>query len=142
MIKRIITVGTLAALSSWFVSSSFAHDNAAAGKTTEEVSSAAKKFLSSLDEGQRGKVVYNFKDEDQRKRWSNLPTTMVKRGGIRMGDLTKAQRDGVLAVLMAALSPQGYQGMEIVRRRRDVEKRTIMAVDRASETVERRVWAR
>ena len=116
MIKKIILIGTLAALGSWLVSSSVAHDNAAAGKTTEEVSSAAKKFLSLLDETHTlAKVVYNFKDEEQRKRWSNLPTTFVKRGGLRMGDLTKPQRDAVLAVLMAALSPEGYQkAMQIV----------------------------
>jgi hypothetical protein len=34
---------------------------------------------------------------------------MVKRAGLRMGDLTKPQRDAAMAVLAAALSPQGYE---------------------------------
>jgi hypothetical protein len=70
---------------------------------------AAKKFLATLDEAQRGKVVYDFNDGEQRKRWSNLPTSAVKRGGLRMGDLTQPQRDAVQAVLRAALSTQGYE---------------------------------
>src|ERR1043165_8610623 len=84
----------------------------AQGKTAQsmpEISAAAKKFLATLDESQRGKVVFDFKDEAQRKRWSNLPTSFVKRGGLRMGDLTPAQRDAVMAVLAAALSAHGYQ---------------------------------
>jgi Protein of unknown function (DUF3500) len=78
-------------------------------KTATEVAAVANKFIASLDDSQRAKVVYKFNDEDQRKRWSNLPTTMVKRGGLRMGDLTQPQRDAVYALLEAALSPQGYQ---------------------------------
>jgi len=86
-------------------------DNTPTGK----IADAAKKFLASLDDGQRAKVVFDFKDGAQRKRWSNLPTSFVKRGGLRMGDLTKPQRDAVLAVLAAALSPSGYEKiLEIV----------------------------
>jgi Protein of unknown function (DUF3500) len=81
-----------------------AQDSPAAGAAV-----AAKKFLALLDDKERAKVVYDFKDEAQRKRWSNLPTSSVKRGGLRMGDLTKPQRDAALAVLAAALSPQGYE---------------------------------
>jgi hypothetical protein len=78
-------------------------------KTTTDVATATKKFLALLDEGQRGKGVFDFKDDAQRKRWSNLPTSFVKRGGLRMGDLTQPQRDAAMAVLAAALSPQGYE---------------------------------
>lgn len=76
---------------------------------TSGIVAAANNFLTTLNATQRAKVVYDFKDEQQRKRWSNFPTTMVQRGGLRMGDLTKTQRDAVLAILSAALSPQGYQ---------------------------------
>ena len=69
---------------------------------------ASQKFLATLDDAQRGKVVFDFKDEAQRKRWSNLPPSIFKRQGLRMGDLTKPQREAALAVLAAALSPQGY----------------------------------
>ncbi len=82
---------------------------ATAEAPTGKIVAAAKKFLATLDDSQRAKVVFDFKDDAQRKRWSNLPTTFVKRGGLRMGDLTKAQRDAVLTVLAAALSPSGYE---------------------------------
>ena len=88
---------------------SFAQLNSTPGTPTAGVVAATKKFLATLDDGQRGKVVFDFKDEAQRKRWSNLPTSFVKRAGLRMGDLTQPQREAVLAVLKAALSPQGYE---------------------------------
>src|SRR6478672_12853831 len=88
---------------------SFAQTNSTSGAPTAGIVAAAKKFLATLDESQRGKVVFDFKDEAQRKRWSNLPTAMVKRGGLRMGDLTKPQRDAVHALLAAALSPRGAE---------------------------------
>jgi hypothetical protein len=79
------------------------------GAPTAAIVAATNKFLDTLDEAQRGKVVFDFKDDAQRQRWSNLPTAMYKRQGLRMGDLTQTQRDGVLGVLAAALSPQGYE---------------------------------
>jgi hypothetical protein len=83
--------------------------NSTAPPKAAEIVDTAKTFLASLDDSQRAKVLFDFKDSEQRKRWSNLPTTMVKRGGLRMGDLTKPQRDAVMAMLSAALSPQGYE---------------------------------
>jgi Protein of unknown function (DUF3500) len=82
---------------------------AAPGTPAGRIADAAKKFLATLDDDQPGKVVFDFKDDAQRKRWSNLPTSFVKRGGLRMGDLTKTQRDAAMAVVAAALSPQGYE---------------------------------
>jgi hypothetical protein len=70
---------------------------------------AAKNFLATLDAAQRTKLVFEFKDETQRKRWSNLPTSIVSRGGLRLGDLTPPQRTAALAVLATALSAQGYE---------------------------------
>ena len=89
--------------------SGFAQTNSTPGAATAGIVAAAKQFLATLDEAQRGKVVFDFKDDAQRKRWSNLPTSIVKRQGLRMGDLTQLQRDAVLAILAAALSPQGYE---------------------------------
>jgi hypothetical protein len=104
---------TLATALSLFVAlcglNCFAQATPATSNATGEIVDAANKFLGSLVEEQRSKVVFDLKDESQRKRWSNLPTTMVKRAGLRMGDLTKPQRDAALAVLAAALSPQGYE---------------------------------
>src|SRR5262249_24224036 len=81
-----------------------AADSSAKRNATGEIAAATKKFLATLDDAQRSKVVFEFKDEAQRKRWSNLPTGAVQRGGLRMGDLTKPQRDAAMAVLAAALS--------------------------------------
>src|SRR4051812_5629861 len=95
-------------LISWNTPSAFASGNSDASGATGKIAAAAKTFLGLLDESQRGKAVFAFKDEAQRKRWSNLPVSMVKREGLRMGDLTKPQRDAVMALLATALSPQGY----------------------------------
>src|SRR4051812_43058757 len=86
-----------------------AQTDAVSGAATEKVVAASKAFLATLDEAQRSKVVFDFKDETQRKRWSNLPTSMVKRAGLRMGDLMQSQRDAAMKVLEAALSPRGYE---------------------------------
>ena len=116
MIKKIILASSLVLFGIGHGLVGFAAENPAAGNAAEPVTTAAKKFLDSLDDSQRSKVVYDFKDEAQRKRWSNLPTTFVKRGGLRMGDLTKPQREAVLGILAAALSPEGYQkALEIVQ---------------------------
>jgi len=109
MIRSSILASTLALCGGLFGLSSFAQDGTAVSQATEEIAGTAKKFLASLDDSQRAKVVYGFKDEAQRKRWSNLPTGIVHREGLRMGDLSKVQRDAVLALLASALSPQGYQ---------------------------------
>ena len=78
----------LALCGAWMAPNGFAQGSLAPSKPTGEIVAAAKKLLASLDDSQHGKVVFDFKDEAQRKRWSNLPTSFVKRGGLRMGDLT------------------------------------------------------
>jgi hypothetical protein len=109
MIKKRMFTATLALFAGFLGLSGFAQGNPAAGQATEAIAAAAKRFLASLDDGQRAKAVYDFKDEAQRKRWSNLPTGIIQRAGLRMGDLTPPQRDAAMAVLAAALSPQGYK---------------------------------
>ena len=49
-------------------------------------------FLTSLNDSQRSKVLFDFNDAAQRVKWSNFPTGMVPRAGLKMGDLTDAQR--------------------------------------------------
>jgi hypothetical protein len=70
---------------------------------------AAKKFLDTLDDKLRAKVVLDFDSPKKKTGWSNLPVTMVPRSGVAMGDLTKAQRDAALGLLEAVLSTEGYQ---------------------------------
>src|SRR5580698_6511730 len=70
---------------------------------------SANGFLSSLDEGQRSKVMFEFNDAAQRTKWSNLPTTMVPRAGLKMGDLSGPQRKAAMELLAATLSKRGYE---------------------------------
>ena len=107
MTTRIVTAFALY-LVAVFGLNSFAQGSSRTGNPAAEIVLSANKFLASLDDAQRSKVVFDFKNDEQRKRWSNLPATIFKREGLRMGDLTKPQRDAVLALLAAALSPQGY----------------------------------
>jgi hypothetical protein len=88
---------------------SFAQITSTPNTSATAITAAAKKFLATLDDSQRGKVVFDFKDDAQRKRWSNLPEPTFQRAGLRTGDLTPPQRAAALAVLAAALSPQGYE---------------------------------
>ena len=57
---------------------------AAAQSATTRIVSAANTFLSTLDEKQRKSVLFAFDDAQQRARWSNLPATMVRRGGLSL----------------------------------------------------------
>jgi hypothetical protein len=51
-----------------------------------------------------------------KSRWSNLPTGIYERHGIRMGDLGAAQKAAAMSVLQAALSGDGYRKVtEIIR---------------------------
>jgi hypothetical protein len=41
--------------------------------------------------------------------WSNYPVSDVPRPGLRLGNLSQAQRDAAMHLLKVALSPKGYQ---------------------------------
>ena len=76
---------------------------------TVRVTAAADVLLGGLSDAQRSAAVFKFNDEDQRLRWSNLPTGIFQRKGLRMGDLKPEQFDAVMAVLKATLSSDGFQ---------------------------------
>jgi len=42
-------------------------------------------------------------------KWSNLPTTIVPRAGLKMGDLSGPQRKAAMELLAATLSKRGYE---------------------------------
>jgi Protein of unknown function (DUF3500) len=69
---------------------------------------AANTFLEALDAKQREKALYEFAS-DKKPNWSNLPVSIVQRNGVRLGDLTKEQRDKATSVVAAVLSKDGYQ---------------------------------
>ena len=73
-----------------------------------KVVDAANAFLAILTSAQRGAATFAF-GSPQRTRWSNLPTGIFERTGLRLGDLTAAQRTAALAVVAAALSADGYR---------------------------------
>lgn len=95
-------------------------ENVHASSQTADVVSKANAFLASLDTTQRTRITYAFDDAEERKRWSNFPPAVAKRGGIQMSELTDAQRTAAFALLESVLSPKG---MEKVR--------NIMAADDA-----------
>ena len=74
-----------------------------------KIVASANAFVSSLDDGQRSKVLFEFNDSAQRMKWSNLPTTMVPRAGLKMGDLSAPQRKAAMGLLAATLSQRGYE---------------------------------
>src|SRR5712691_9461769 len=81
---------------------------AAQGAVTARVVAAANAFLATLGDAERARCTFGF-TSSQRTGWSNLPTGIFQRNGLRFGDLTKRQRDAALALVAAALSRAGYQ---------------------------------
>lgn len=76
---------------------------------TVSVVTAANRLLETLSESEKESAQFKFNDEQQRLRWSNLPTGIFERKGLRMGDLKPAQAEAVMNVLKATLSEVGYQ---------------------------------
>lgn len=82
--------------------------SSAAADATARIVASAQALLSTLDAAGQAKVQFPFQGP-QRARWSNFPTGTFKREGLRLGDLTPAQRAAVMALLSTALSKDGYQ---------------------------------
>jgi hypothetical protein len=91
-------------------------------EATAKIVAAAQAFLASLDEAGRGKVQFAFDNQEQKVRWSNLPSPMFGRQGLRLADLTAPQRAAVTTLLQAALSPDGYRKVTEIMRGDEVLK--------------------
>ncbi len=76
--------------------------------TTGKTVAAAKALLATLDDAGRAKVSFPFNSE-QKSKWSNFPTGIFQRNGLRWGDLTTTQREAGMNLLATALSKQGLQ---------------------------------
>ena len=87
----------------------------AAADATARIVASAQAFLATLDEAGRAKVQFPF-DSPQRARWSNLPSGIFKREGLRLGDLAQAQRAAAMALLSTALSQEGYRKVVAIMR--------------------------
>ncbi|MEO6235709.1 MAG: DUF3500 domain-containing protein [Vicinamibacterales bacterium] len=88
---------------------------AAASDATARIVTAAQALLATLDEAGRAKVQFPY-DSPQKNKWSNLPSGIFQRDGVRLADLTPAQRTAVNTLLSTALSRDGYRKVaEIMR---------------------------
>src|SRR6188768_852334 len=82
---------------------------------TAAIVKAAQALLTTLDEAGKAKVQFPF-EGPQKGRWSNLPSGIFERQGLRLGDLTPPQRAALDKLLSTALSRDGYRKvMDIVR---------------------------
>ncbi len=82
---------------------------AGAAASSERMARAARDFLDALSSQQKIDAEFPFDADSERTRWSNLPASMVERGGVRLGDLTDLQRRRFHDLLRASTSSQGYQ---------------------------------
>jgi hypothetical protein len=88
------------------ISASAALDGQA--EVTAKIAASARAVASALDDAGRVKVQFPF-EGPQKTRWSNLPSPMFHREGLRLADLTPSQRSAVMALLSVALSRDGYR---------------------------------
>jgi hypothetical protein len=79
-----------------------------AADATSRIVSAAQALVKTLDDAGRTKLQFPL-EGSQKTRWSNLPTGIFERKGLRTGDLSAAQREAVTNLLAAALSRDGYR---------------------------------
>jgi hypothetical protein len=91
---------------------------------TSKIVRAANTFLSTLDAPQRKSVLFAFDDEQQRARWSNLPTSFVPRAGLSLGELNAAQRSAALALVASALSRRGFEKVQQIMEGDEILKKS------------------
>src|SRR5262245_28570821 len=82
--------------------------SAGSSDVTTRIVASAQSVLAALDDAGRAKVQFPS-DSAQKTRWSNLPSPMYQRNGLRLADVTPAQRATVMAMLAVALSQDGYR---------------------------------
>lgn len=89
--------------------------------SAQQMTSAAKALLTSLDSAQQHAVLFPIAGE-ARTNWSNTPPHVHPRPGLTMGSLSPEQRLRVHDLLRTSLSSQGYQKVTGVMRMDDVHK--------------------
>ncbi len=93
------------------------------GTVTPRVVEAANLFLAGLSAPEKAKVTFGF-TSSQRTGWSNLPSGIFPRNGLRFGDLTQQQRDAALHLVATALSRDGYRKVTDIMNGDEVLKTT------------------
>ncbi|WP_424952006.1 DUF3500 domain-containing protein [Deinococcus sp.] len=74
---------------------------------TTKVVTAASAFLKTLTAAQQKAVSFAYTDAAQRAKWSNFPTGIFQRAGVRWGDLSAASRTALMTLLGSVLSADG-----------------------------------
>jgi hypothetical protein len=95
---------------------------AGAQTASSRITSSANAFLATLDQKQRQSVLFAFDDQQQRARWSNLPTSIVPRAGISLKEMNPAQRSAAMALVASALSPRGFEKVQQIMDGDEVNK--------------------
>lgn len=96
----------------------------AADPTTTNIVGAANAFLQSLTEQQRKAVLFPFTDNAQRARWSNFPTGIFERAGLKRGDLNPSQNAALNRLLATVLSDRGVRNARLQMAADDALKAT------------------
>jgi hypothetical protein len=96
---------------------------------TTRIVASAQALLNTLDDAGRARVQFPF-DGPQKTRWSNLPSPMFQRTGLRLGDLTSTQRAAVMNLLSIALSRDGYRKATDIMRGDEVLRKQGSSVPR------------
>lgn len=110
--KTLVTMaGAVAALTMLPLAAAKAHDSPEHSLEASRVAAmraAAQAFLATLDDAQRATVLSTLDDTQRRTGWSNLPVVMAPRSGLAVAAMTAPQRRAFHAMLIAAMSSQGY----------------------------------
>src|SRR6185436_4783840 len=88
---------------------------------TARIVASAQALVATLDAAGRAKVQFPF-EGPQKTRWSNLPSPMFQREGLRLADLTPPQRQAVMSLMQVALSRDGYRKVSEIMRGDEVLK--------------------
>lgn len=78
------------------------------------VYAAVRAFVDTLTSAQINSVIYPANNATQRAKWSNFPTGIFQRNGLKIGSMTAEQKTALWAMLAGVLSPEGYQIRGIV----------------------------
>lgn len=82
------------------------------GEKAAAIVAAGQALDAALGDEQTANLYFAFDNAEQRANWSNLPTSMVSRAGVRMGDLNDEQEAAVWTFLGTILSKDGLEKIQ------------------------------
>lgn len=96
------------------ITSSSSSSDCSSDTGTAQIVCLAQAFYATLSTTQQSSVVLSYTLANAEV-WSNLPTIMISRNGLKFGDLSSAQLTAALALAQAVLSTDGYNQFLNVR---------------------------